>query len=659
MSLTIRLLFLSAALLGLASIGCRNSRPGGAQAPPPGPGVGPQSAAAPRQRLAAQSRVNKFGIREKVLIVERGVRCRASLPDGPLSVGALKFFWPYFVHNVSGEGMGAFYQVGDTPRKDSIRGWVSAAVAVPWPTRVGDDYDPSSGAPLLIYPTSEALVEKIKTGKTAVEPLARATPSTRRPWMPWPVAESRLVDHNGKTYEMVRLLFLGAYRHGDDLAQAERLGLGATRPAYTDAEVARFRAELGKLDVVFVVDNTASTTPFVPLIVRAIETMSKQLKASRSHPDVAFGIVLYRDYVNAILFREGPGPGSVVKVFPFQTDLDVFLRTVRPLRAATASSEDYPEAVADGVDAGLVRMIWRGGKLSNRVLVLIGDNSGHQPGHPKNPRNISIDQLVRTARGLGVRIFGLCVHGEGGPAERALHARQWKELAEGTGGRSYPLAESDKVVARIDEVLRTRVREVEARVRFVEEKRKGKANHEVSLDERERCAVVEFLKKANVDADRLGPNVATFATGWALTEVRGRAVLRRKVFIARPELDLLMSELNTLNSVLGSPKGVGKALELAAGSRIDPSSFFARRADEAPHETMDVFLMKQDIPCPQGLLRLTRAEIEHMSEERRAFLRDRLSKTVLPGLLNARNDDRVFVWLNGLELGWVDESLFP
>src|SRR5262249_27789145 len=155
---------------------------------------------------------------------------------------------------------------------------------------------------------------------------------------------------------------------------------------------------------------------------------------------------------------------------------------------------------------------------------------------------------------------------------------------------SYPLAESGKVVARINELLQKRMREVKARVQYVEEKRQGKAHHEVSLDERERCEVVEFLKGARIDTDRLGANVPTFATGWALTEVRGKAVLRRKVFIARPELDHLMSEVTRLNAVLSSPRGARRALELAASSRIDPSSFFARPMDESPHETMDVFL---------------------------------------------------------------------
>jgi hypothetical protein len=141
--------------------------------------------------------------------------------------------------------------------------------------------------------------------------------------------------------------------------------------------------------------------------------------------------------------------------------------------------------------------------------------------------------------------------------------------------------------------------------------------------------------------------------------MHGRRLLRKKVFLARPELDLLMSELNTLNSLLNSPQGVRRALQLAAGTRVDPASFFTRPAEEMPRETMDVFLMKKGIPCQQGLLKLTREEIEHMPEERRAALRERIGKSVLPALLNACNDDRVFTWLNDLEFGWLSDDLFP
>lgn len=73
---------------------------------------------------------------------------------------------------------------------------------------------------------------------------------------------------------------------------------------------------------------------------------------------------------------------------------------------------------------------------TTRVVVLIGDNSAHEPGHPKNPRNISAEQLIRTARGLGVRLFGLCVQGGGDADERRRHEQQWRTLAEGTNGSS-------------------------------------------------------------------------------------------------------------------------------------------------------------------------------------------------------------------------------
>ncbi len=600
--------------------------------------------------------VDEFGIRQKVLIVERGVRCRASAPAGGLVGDPTRFYWPYFLHAVQKVGEDVWYQIGETPRKDSIKGWVSASVAASWPTRLGGEY--ALGYPLLIYASRDELIELIRTGSTKGKPLARAVPSGRRKWMPWPIAENYLFDHGGKTYELVRLLFLGEYREGGSLAQEER---GGGKEGYSDADFARIRAGVQKLDVVFVVDNTMSTTPYTQAIVTAVQSIARELKRSELRPDVTYGLVLYRDHVASILFRDNDGAGSVVKVFPFQSDLDAFIKTVAPLKAAEQSSEDWPEAVYEGVEAGLTRLSWRD-TLSERVMILIGDSSGHEPGHPKNPRNVSAEGLIERAGRDRVRIFTLAV--PGGPKEDQVKQKeQYGKLARATRGRSYDLKDAGKVAEHINGILRNRVGVVTARGKYIDLRRQGKSDEQIArdshLDERQRCEVVEFLRSAGIDPARLGSRVPTFATGWCMVEVRGRALIEKKVFVARAELDLLMANLNALNARLRAPRGVRQALELAVASREGSELFVAGGAAESSGETMDIFLRKKRIPSHHGLLRLTRAEIEHMPEERRALLAERLSKQVLPSLMNARNDDRAFVYLNDQEWGWIKESLFP
>jgi len=166
---------------------------------------------------------------------------------------------------------------------------------------------------------------------------------------------------------------------------------------------------------------------------------------------------------------------------------------------------------------------------------------------------------------------------------------------------------------------------------------------------------MEVLDGAGVDLARLRPGVPAFATGWCLSEADGVPLLGKEVFVARSELDRLLSELNELCVHL-APDFAKQAFQAGMGGRLaNPMSFFT----EYRPEPMDVFLMAKGIPCSQGVLRLTRTEIEHMTEEQRAVLRERIARQVVPQLTNARNNSQYFTYLNDLEFGWISESLLP
>src|SRR5262249_3044325 len=133
----------------------------------------PAPASAPLPVSPTECLTDAFGIPLKVVLTERGVRALDRAQGGNLVGEPLRFFWPYFtfqIHRVGDEA--AALQIGDSPRKDSIRGWVPAAACVAWPTRLGGEYVPHF--PLLIYKDREPLLETIKTGSTRAPPLARA-----------------------------------------------------------------------------------------------------------------------------------------------------------------------------------------------------------------------------------------------------------------------------------------------------------------------------------------------------------------------------------------------------------------------------------------------------------------------------------------------------
>jgi hypothetical protein len=627
---------------------------------PPLPLLAPGAAGSPafRRVPGMDCLVNEHGIRRKVIVSQRNVRARAT-PGGPETGPELLYFRPYYVFAVRPETcMIEYVHVGLTPRRDSILGWIPASAATFWDHRIAVRYRRDANRrlpPLTIYRDKSAVVELALTGNTTADPLARAAyaGADTPVYMPWPVVDVDRIEVNGGIVEILQLAFLAEHRVGGSLTEAWQ----PDAEQYSVEEFHRITKNVRTLDVIFVMDTTRSTDPHIEAMKQTVINLSEGLGALEFRPDLALGLTQFRDYVPGLMFRVN-GRDSVTASIPLQADLPAFTRAVRPIRAATVCSRDWPEAVYDGVWDALTQPSWRGDKLSTRILILIGDNSANPPGSPGNPRGITPDQITARARAEGVTIFSVAVEGGGDARERKLHRAQFETLARGTGGQCFSLEASvaDRLVVTIEAILKTETATVGTRAMVVEALREGKSNEQImaerSMDIRQFTEIMEFLDRGGLDGDRLR-GVPTFATGWALGEFRGVPLINKEIYCARSELDMLLAELNLLALHLSPEFSQGLAVA-ALGGRIHPGSFFARR-EPGP---MDLHLMKQGIPVTRGILSLTRQQIEHMPEEERARRRENLVRTYIPRLLNARNSDH-FIYSDDLEFGFVDEDLLP
>jgi hypothetical protein len=462
-----------------------------------------------------------------------------------------------------------------------------------------------------------------------------------------------MIEHGGRSHEMLRVLFLGEHK-GSTAVNPERMSA---------SEVNTLRDGIRSLDLVFVVDNTMSTTEYVPQIIAALRKIAEALSHSSLKLKIRFSLVLYRDYgVPKLLFPDG----GVVKVFPFTDNLQTFIDTISPLKAATVDSQEWEEAVADGLKAGLTQLPWRDSKLSERVLVLVGDSAGHAPNSPKNPNRITDDELIKQANEKGVRLFTLAIQSaHGGPQKRQM--AQYEALAAGARGECHTLANAATIAERITTIFTTRATKIEQRDTYIEQRAAGATDAELIgsglIDERQRCEIVEFLTDAKVDLNRLGPGSSNpggiaCGTGWCLAEQAGKPCIEKRVFVARWEVDLLLANLSDLLPRLSAPKDFVGVMEQSVGVR--EGRFLHRApAEMLPNETMSVFLRKKHIPSSQGLLAFTEAELLSMSESRRASLRDQIRKTYIPELTRITRDDRLFFHLNDIEFAFVPDRLFP
>lgn len=505
----------------------------------------------------------------------------------------------------------------------------------------------------------------MRTGKTAAEPIAIARPSAQATFMPWLISKSVDFDHGGRKATFLEVHFLGDFKAGSDPSAR---GTAGTAAAYSEQERSRILSSVRMIDVVFIVDNTLSTTSNVPQIVEAVKTIVRTLsqrsgdpKAPPS-PDVAFGLVLYRDYVDGLMFDDGQGGTSVTQVFwdgELQTDAKTFDEVVSPLQAAKVGSDDLSEAGYDAMQAGLTQITHRGGGLAERIIILIGDNSFHDPDSAKNPQRIDPEQLIKLATQgeTPTRIYALCVPGSGNKSERDKHLAQFTELAERTGGKCHPLTQATEVAKNILNVVQSTTAVVDQRIKWTEavsrDSLKSVRDSLQDYDLHEFTAVMEFLQRAGVDPERLNPNTPSFATGWCLAELHGTSVVETKVFVARAELDALISDLHEL-SVRLNPEQVTK---FALVSRVSAAGgFFAADRDEP----LDIFHQARGIPSKRdSILRLTQAEVQHMPEERRGKLKQHLDKQVIPNLVNCKNNESLWHWFDDLEFGWVPEAYLP
>ena len=664
------------ALAGLLATGCgrvkftygsarAEASPNVAATPEPVPAapepIGSAGARAAFRLPGMSCLVNDHGVRVKALATEKGVRCLDAVPDGVFVGAPLRYFQPYFVFDLwPREGEARYYQVGSTPRRESIVGWAPASALARWDSRVGVRYarrDDVRVPPLLVYRDKEPLIEILEQGSTQAQPLARATLKADRTLMPWPVAESEQVSVGGRVYELVRIDFLAEVVEGEDVtAPAEERT--EVVPVFSKGEIAGIRSRVKMLDIVFCVDNTRSTRPYLNDIRLAVEAISVQLHDLAFQPDLNIGLVLYRDYIDGLYYRGG----SVTKSFDLSGDLLGFLARIRLLREPSISSEDYPEAGFDGLLSAITDTHWRGERLSTRAVVLIGDNSFHEPGEAANPHGIGIDRIQREARERGVKVFALCIDGKGGAEEQRRHRRQFDAIARATGGAGFQIDDADYVVERIQSIAQTQTAVVKTRDEVTRELAEGMAPEQIAaehqLDIRQVTEVMEFLEGAGIDLDKLQPGQPTFATGWALVEVQGAKIMRREVYVARSEVDVLLSALNMLSSRLYSAADFGRDVFGASlGSHLGAvGDFFQNKAAEP----LDVFLMAKGIPVGRSsVLRLSASEIRHMSEDSRTALREQIARASVPALVNARNDDSLWIFRDDLEFGWILERHLP
>jgi hypothetical protein len=241
-------------------------------------------------------------------------------------------------------------------------------------------------------------------------------------------------EHDPSSHSTTDMLGLGG--GGDRGGRRSGLAMGGVAELDIGSGSTPFRAFVDDLrarglDVVFVVDATASMDRFIQRARSTIDDIIADLSAVV--PDLRLGIVAYRDRQDDWLTRQVDLTDDRYRIHNFLSDLEA------------AGGGDFEEAVDEGLRVATESLAWRDG--TRRVVILVGDAPPHE-----DDEGATL-QLVRNfSRGAqsAVSVLFTTAETDGRPTERETRARaSMEKIARAGGGILSGLAESVNLRDRI------------------------------------------------------------------------------------------------------------------------------------------------------------------------------------------------------------------
>lgn len=640
-----------------------------------------------------QCMTDENGIRMKVIAKYPDVVCYET-PGGVSNGRDLHYFHQYFVFDlISHEGQ-VYYLIGSSPRKRDLMGYVKGGSANPdeggnsdvelWSTRMGARYTcfnpdgtPRSDLPILSVFGSDQELESSLRGER-IKPLSECSFGNipegedafakEQALMPWPIIDHKVVEIGGEKVRIAKIAFLGDFSEGADLTTGEgvvdrddvqNIQIENVQIKETREKVER---EVKKLDVVFVMDTTGSMSSSIRKAKAWVAKTAENFSNMSFKPDLALGFVEYRDWDSGF----GPDKKKATKIHQL-TNLTRFIKSINSVQAGGGG--DTPEAVFDGLMDAIHKIKWRGGGLSERIIILVGDFPSHVVGDKRNPRKLTADKVANDANqnDKHITIFSVKVNAasdDGKSEHKQRLDRQFSTLARVTGGKFQVLGNASQFIPYVEEIFDTGVATTKERHVFLEKigENKSKDDMVAEIGEESYTRVLTFLNTAGIDVSRLKPGQPAYSTGWVCLETKSSQSLTVETYMARSELSSLIIHLQGLLGCLQNPNSAEKLFKTGIMLRTEgmisgnrPDYFKADTQD-----TMDVYLAVEGVPVGKhSILNFRKSEIKHMTEERRLMLFNRISTYHIKHLNDFQGNVNAFVLGRDQTFIWVPEIYLP
>ena len=501
-----------------------------------------------------------------------------------------------------------FYRIGKTPNIEKIMGWVNENDVKEWDHRESARFAPLAGRePAKIYKTKEDLKIVLQSkNPDARDAIAQELPSTstKRYKVLLPIlniSNENIANQNRGLYQIA---FLASPNPAGN-----KPGNKPSDKQISNADMVKKHAQL---DIMFVVDTTASMEDYIEGAKEVVRTISTEIIQST---DISpqFGIVGYRDRISV-----QKAIGYIYKTYtPLTEDFEAFQKMLKTVVVSETGSENIPEAVFDGLNEAINGNVgWR--EHGVKVIILIGDASANVS-EKKNPLNYTLDGLLADANAKAIRIYAVKIDAKD-TGDYEKQEKQWKSLSEGlTPGTKGAYVRVAMGSQNVDEYMK-KLNESITKEFNLTQKLKNAAKVLVETGKVEQAddvtdaefMVLKRLLDTSASKDKIAGNEEfNFSTGWVQLDKDGIPVIDPFIMISNAELELLSYMLDGLQIIMKGKSNIDKVKKTFVH---DLESISGETFNEEEETMADFLKKKQGIPIQTKLLRFTLAELREWSE---------------------------------------------
>lgn len=370
-------------------------------------------------------------------------------------------------------------------------------------------------------------------------------------------------------------------------------------------------------DIVFVVDSTASMGQFFAPTTEVIQTFIKHIKklvqgGELQDMPLRIGVLFFRDRIG---FNFLCGSYYISKwAQKLTTNTDLAIQKLVSEKEANCSSQGIPEAVLDGLDRVLNEAKWADNHFKG--IILIGDAPPHSVNSEKNPRKLTVEQIIQLATEKNIRILSFKL----GEDEQAFKDFALKTAAANLGRyRSIPQSDISVFKTSLFDAMKEEWKLLEAGNAVISTVQNNQTTNAADIIDdpkfRQKYHIDQYealIIRARLPAtNSTSQIVPEFVKGWVPQTIQKQLAAGEFIFIDKSRLTILISILDSIAeaAMIGITDGGDAFITivrsvLAAQTKIPPHQLFHSG------ESLSSSLKKANIlPFKTDILTFTSQEI--------------------------------------------------